>query len=143
MGMAFAHRPSYVLGFMVTGGTATLVEFLMAAIQIFIGVGLLRRVETAYWTAIGWQVYGLVSVALLLIPTVRERMLAYASQPQLDHQAASGALNPFPATSTAAMTSSFLWIVAAFSVAVCLFFLYALLRTKEWYVVSRPDSPGN
>jgi hypothetical protein len=134
---ALSHMPSYFFGSMIQGVPAMLIQLLMAAVQLFIGVGLLRRNQAAYWTAIAWQVYGLLSTAFLFSPAARERLLSYQSQ--VSHSVAPAGPNAMVAGSAPSLGEPFLAMIAAVACLVFLFFLFALLRTKHWYAPSVED----
>lgn len=128
LGMGVLHLPLYFFGFILTGKSALSVALLMAAIAVFIGIGLLRRNQAAYWAAIGWQVYGILMMAFLLLPSARLRLVAY--QAEINQRFAL----PGIPTPSFAMTGPFLVAISVFCWAIFLVFLYALLRCRRWYV---------
>lgn len=128
LGMGMLHLPVYLFGFAFSGPPALLVVLLMAAIQFFIGIGLLRRIQAAYWTAIGWQAFGILAMAFLLSPSARVRLLAY--QTEISQRFSMGAA-PMPSFT---MLGPFLVLSSILSLIVLLVFLYALLRCRHWYV---------
>lgn len=120
----------FFLGIIVYGKIAIAAYLIFAAIQLFVGIGLLRKLRPAYWTAIGWQVFGAINVALFLIPAYAARVLAAQS-------VVSGRFSfPLPTNQPAMlhMQREFMTLGGAISLVLMLFFLYALLRCRRWYV---------
>ncbi|MGC8548310.1 MAG: hypothetical protein ACP5M4_01305 [Acidobacteriaceae bacterium] len=67
--------PMFVLGWMVTGQTALLIEVLWTCILLYAGLGLLFRWRAGWFLAVGLQLYSILSVGLLLLPGYAARLV--------------------------------------------------------------------
>ena len=71
------HLPMFLFGVVVRGTTATVVVLLMLAVQLFLGLGLLRKWRAAWYVALAWQVYTVAYFAAMALPGMPARFEAY------------------------------------------------------------------
>jgi hypothetical protein len=75
--VAFLPFPLFLCGIFITGLAAHLTILCLAVIYVLVGIGLLRLEKIALYAAFTIQLFGLVNVGLLLLPSYRDRMIAY------------------------------------------------------------------
>jgi hypothetical protein len=132
--MATLHIPVFIFGAILRGGAAATLLLAFAAIQLLIGVGLLRRSPAAYWTALGWQVYSLSSTLLLLIPAYTARLMVYLNT--FSSRFTFGVAQP--ATQMLPLQRFMMVMGGIMGVAGVLFFSYALIRCRRYYLAISP-----
>ena len=72
----FARTPAFLFGVVLHGWAASIFYAFFAALELYIGKGLLELREEARVLAIGWSAFALVHAgAVTLVPPLRERML--------------------------------------------------------------------
>lgn len=132
LGLASLRMPFFWLGILIHGKSAIAVYLAFAIVQLFIGIGLLTKLRPAYWTAVGWQVFGVLNTALFLIPGYAARALAAGTE------ATRRFTLPSPINQPAALhlQREFMVLGGALSLALILVFLYALLRCRRSYLGS-------
>jgi hypothetical protein len=72
--------PLFICGIFITGLAAHLTILCLAVIYALVGIGLLRLEKIALYAATAIQLFGLVNVGLLLLPSYRDRMIAYQQE---------------------------------------------------------------
>lgn len=77
---ALMHTPLFLFGAILTGPAETGTLLVLAAIEIYMGVGLLRKWKAAWYVALFWQIYCAVFFLSLTLSGVRSRFLAYDQQ---------------------------------------------------------------
>jgi hypothetical protein len=127
LGMARSHLPFLFFSVVLRGNHAMVALLLMGALQLFIGIGLLRRMRTAYWAAIIWQVYGILGAALYLIPSFRIRVAALYTE-SAQHLWIASHQPP-----QLILPASILLLFSAAAVPFFLVSLYALVRCRRWF----------
>lgn len=138
--MAWLRPPLFLLGVVFRGNGSLALTLLLAALDLFIGVGLLVRLRAAYWTAVAYQAFGVLSMVLMLIPGYTARVLAAGSEFGRRFIASPGV----GSSTVVYMQRQFIVLGAIFGLAVMLLFLYALLRCRHWYLGEGPGAlaPG-
>lgn len=74
------HTPLFLLGFIITGPTATVLFLVLVAIRVFTGIGLLRKWRAAWYVALLVQLYTFAALLSFMIPGMRARFVAYEEQ---------------------------------------------------------------
>ncbi|MGC2640003.1 MAG: hypothetical protein WA294_22690 [Acidobacteriaceae bacterium] len=124
------HTPLFLFGMIVTGPAETAILLVLAALEIFLGIGLLRKWKPAWYVALLWQLYTLAFALCFLIPGMRARFVACEEQ---------AAARWMPA-GTPQFPSSLVWngplmtfcfVLGMLSVVLC---TVALFRRKEDYL---------
>jgi hypothetical protein len=77
LGVTALHLPFFFAGVLLHGEAAFFGYLLFVALEIFIGIGLFRKLRPAYYVAIAFQIVGACSMLTLLAPSVRIRALLY------------------------------------------------------------------
>ena len=90
---AFVRFPLFFLGFIFRGNSASVVGLVMAAIDIGLGIGLLRRMKPAWAVALAFNALGLVYMLFMLTPHYRATFADY--QQEMFRHTFSGAF-PYP-----------------------------------------------
>lgn len=90
---AFVRFPVFFLGFTFRGNSASVAGLLMAAIELGLGVGLLRRMKPAWAVALAFNALGLIYTLFMLTPQYRAAMADY--QQEMFRHTFSGAF-PYP-----------------------------------------------
>lgn len=75
--MLLTHLPLFMLGVIIRGAAATVVLLALVAVQLYMGVGLLKKWRPAWYVAMAWQVYTVAYFLILLMPAVWARFMAY------------------------------------------------------------------
>lgn len=75
--MLFLHMPLFLLGWVIHGTAAMAVLLALILVQLYLGVGLLRKWKAAWYVAMAWQVYAVACFVVLLSPSVWARLMAY------------------------------------------------------------------
>jgi hypothetical protein len=115
-----APSPLLVFSFIIHGSAARMIYFLMAAISLVSGIGMLKKVEQAHSLALIYFVYSLVNtVASLLIPGSSERRQQFIQEIQ--------------GRSTAILPLNSMNSIATFSIVIGLGFL----GVGIWFLVTR------
>jgi hypothetical protein len=123
--------PLFLYGTVLQGNAALIMALLVGGVTLFAGIGLLRRVPAAYWTALVLEALGIVSIPLALRPSMQAQAVSF--------QAAMRQRFPlaFPTTPTPAQPyvfpQHFQVVVRILELAVALVFIYALLRCRRWF----------
>ncbi len=74
------HAPLFLFGATIAGPAEAGLVLLFVAVEIYTGIGLLRKWRAAWYVALLWQVYSVVYFLALLIPGVESRFVAYERQ---------------------------------------------------------------
>ena len=74
------HLPMFLFGVVLRGTTAAAVVLVMLAIQLFLGVGLLRKWRAAWYAALLWQAYTLAYFVAMALPGMPARFAAYQQE---------------------------------------------------------------
>jgi hypothetical protein len=77
LGVTALHLPFFFAGVVLHGEAAFFGYLLFVALEIFIGIGLFRKLRAAYYVAIAFQIAWACSMLTLLAPSVRTRALLY------------------------------------------------------------------
>jgi hypothetical protein len=72
--------PLFLFGKIVTGPAEMVMILVLAALEIFLGIGLLRNWKAAWYVALLWQLYAFAFAICFLIPGMRARFVAYQEQ---------------------------------------------------------------
>lgn len=75
--MALLRFPLFFLGFTFRGLAASLLSIAFAALGLGLGIGLLRHIKSAWAVALAFQIFGMISSLLLLLPGYRSRFGDY------------------------------------------------------------------
>jgi hypothetical protein len=78
--LVFLHIPLFIFGFVLRGAAARVFMLATLAVQVYLGVGLLKKWAAAWYLAMAWQVYIVVYFATLLLPGVFARFTAYQQE---------------------------------------------------------------
>lgn len=132
------HVPLFLFGAIVQGGPATAAILVLAVLEIYLGVGLLRGWKAAWYLALLFQVYAVGYCASFLVPGMMTRYLAYQRAlitqwglPSPDLMA--GGTATLPSFESFGMA---LGLGCGFVLAVVL--TWALIRRREDYLGPRP-----
>ena len=133
LAFAWLRLPFFFLGMILRGNGALAGILVFAAIQLFAGAGLLRRMRAGYWTAVASTMVGLLNAGSFLIPSCAARALAVGNE--LNQRWMPQPPNSFmdPAQ-LASLQRHSLMASGVFSIFIFLFFLYALYRCRNWYL---------
>lgn len=71
------HTPLFLFGAVVGGGAETAIVALFAALQLALGVGLIRKWKFAWYLGLFWQIYAVGYGLTFLIPGIWGRFIAY------------------------------------------------------------------
>jgi hypothetical protein len=74
------HVPLFMFGIILRGTPATVLILVLFAVQIVMGVGLLRKWKGAWYLALAWQVYSVVFFLSFLLPGTLARFTAYQQE---------------------------------------------------------------
>ena len=143
LGMAWLRLPFMLFGMIFRGNSACIIALVFAAIQLFVGVGLLVRLRSAYWTAVGWQVFSVLSMALLLVPSYAARTLALGnefSRRWMPFQMNAQINSTMGSAGFLSMQQHWLVMAGIGGIAMFLIFAYALFRCRRWYLGDDPMS---
>lgn len=66
---ALLHFPMLIFSHIFTGNTASMMLLFMAAVGIWLGIGLLRRIKAAWAVALVFNAFGLLSELWMLLPS--------------------------------------------------------------------------
>jgi hypothetical protein len=80
LGLTALHLPFFFAGVLLHGEAAFFGYLLFVSIQIFVGIGLFRKLRPAYYVAIAIQLVWACSMLTLLAPSVRARVLLYSQE---------------------------------------------------------------
>jgi hypothetical protein len=133
LAFAWIRLPFFFLGITLRGNGSLAGMLVLAAIQIFAGAGLLRKLPSAYWTAVASQVIGILNAVSLLIPSIAARATEVSNE-------FSRLWIPQPpdsfinSTQLASFQRYSIMAGGVFSVLILLFFLYAFYRCRSWYL---------
>ena len=123
--------PLFLYGIVLQGNAALIVALLVGGVTLFAGIGLLRRIPAAYWTALVLEAFGIASIPLALRPSVQAQAVSF--------QAVMRQRFPltFPTTRTPVQPyvfpQYFQVVIGILGLAVALVFIYALLRCRRWF----------
>lgn len=124
------HTPLFLFGAIVGGSKEIAALTLMIAVQVFMGIGLLRKWRAAWYVALLWQIYTVAYTLAFLLPGNWERFIAYEEQ-------ASARFSPagtpaFPVGEF--FHGPFFLICFGFGLAIVALFTVALFKRKEDYL---------
>jgi hypothetical protein len=74
------HMPLFLFGVVFRGTAATALLLAMLGVQIFLGVGLLKKWRAAWYVALVWQVYTVAFFLAFLAPGMWARFMAYQDE---------------------------------------------------------------
>jgi hypothetical protein len=74
------HIPLFIFGVVLRGTAATATLLAMLAVQLYLGLGLLKKWTVAWYLAMAWQVYTVVCFASFLSPKVFAHFTAYQQE---------------------------------------------------------------
>jgi len=131
---AFLPFPLFVFGFPLTGWPAHLAIGSFAVIAVLTGIGLWRLEKIAFYAACAFYIFGLFNTALLLLPSVRARMIAYQTDLM---QRMSGGI-PKPIVFDSHMMTLMLIPGLLFSVVFCVVLLILLVRSRAAFDRPQP-----
>jgi hypothetical protein len=123
--LAWLGLPMFLLGWVARGPAALLLQLLLACLLLYSGIGLFRRWHGGWLLAVGLQLYSLLAVLLLLVPSYAARLFAMSAEMQR-RLAVSG--------HTTAPGASFLMASAALNGFLSLAIVVALVRRRHFYI---------
>ena len=123
------HVPLFIYGMVLTGARALAALLILVAIEIYLGVGLLKKWRPAWYVALAWQIFAAGSFISFLIPGMMARFVAYQQQ-LITQWAPASPVPPFAFTPPA----SFMAILVIFSAAIIALFTIALFKRKADYL---------
>jgi len=126
---AFLHVPLFLLGFILRGATSAVVLLACCVFNVWVGIGLLRRVRAAWVGAFVVNGLGLISLAGLLLPRVRAQMNAY--QMEVMRSMLHGALPTVPPNTF--MEGPILAISAIGGIAACCAVIWLLILARPLF----------
>lgn len=71
------HLPLFFFGAIVSGGAALAALAVMAALQIVLGIGLIRKWKFAWYLGMAWLLYGVAYTLAFLLPGMWDKFIAY------------------------------------------------------------------
>jgi hypothetical protein len=74
------HMPLFLFGMVFRGTAATALLLALFAVQIFLGVGLLKKWRAAWYVALAWQVYTVAFFLAFLAPGIWAKFMAYEDE---------------------------------------------------------------
>lgn len=74
------HTPLFLFGMIITGPAEAVSLLVLAALEVFVGIGLLRKWKAAWYVALLWQLYAFAFAISFLMPGMQARFLAYQQQ---------------------------------------------------------------
>ena len=123
--------PLFLYGIVLQGNAALIVALLVGGVTLFAGIGLLRRIPAAYWTALVLEALGIVSIPLALRPSVQAQVVSF--------QAVMRQRFPLTLPTTRTPVQPYVFpqyfqvVIGILGLAVALVFIYALLRCRRWF----------
>lgn len=72
--------PYFIAGVVLGGSVGKLVLLLLLSVEIWLGIGLLRKWKAAWYVAVAWQVYSAFYLLTFLLPGVWRRFAVYQEQ---------------------------------------------------------------
>jgi hypothetical protein len=124
------HTPLFLFGAVISGSREMMVLLLMVAVQLFLGIGLLRKWKAAWYVGLFWQIYTVVYTLTFFLPGNWERFIAYEEQASARFSPAG--TPPFPMGEF--FHGPFFLICFGFGLAIVAFFTVALFKRKEDYL---------
>ncbi|MGA7886433.1 MAG: hypothetical protein WCA44_11880 [Acidobacteriaceae bacterium] len=118
--------PMFFFGAILTGAAAKAGYIVMCAVEIYLGIGLLRKWKAAWYVALLFQVYVIAYSAELLLPGVRARFLGFM---QVMMERSSGGLVYPPS-----FTNSIVFFSFGFGAILAVVLIWALIARKEDYL---------
>jgi hypothetical protein len=126
LGIAWTRGPMWVLGVVLRGKVALVAALLLAAVELYAGIGLLLKKRSAYWTAIGLQAYAFLTYCIALIPRFANRI--WSTGVEMNQRFGLSTNTRFFYGHTTVIL-----LINIFNLALVTFFLYALLRCRNIY----------
>lgn len=78
--MLLMHMPLFLFGIVFRGGEAAGLLLVLIAVQLYLGVGLLKKWKPAWYVGLGWQVYTVAVFLSFLLPGEMNRFDAYQQE---------------------------------------------------------------
>jgi hypothetical protein len=128
--LLWLHPPMFIFGVVVRGGAATAALAVFWLVEIYLGIGLLRRWKPAWYLALLFQAYSVLYCVSFLIPGVWTRYMAY--QQSLISQ--WGLPTATPGNPSMVEQGPFLAIVFVFSAVLVVLFTWALIERRKDYL---------
>lgn len=122
----WTHLPMFLFGAILSGPAADLFVVAMCAVEIYMGIGLLRKWRPAWYLSLLFQVYILGYSAEFLLPGVRARFMVYMQD--IMERTSSGVVPPLDFMGST--------MALAFGIGVIIAFLliWALIARREDYL---------
>lgn len=119
--------PLFLYGTVLQGNAALIMALLVGGVTLFAGIGLLRRVPAAYWTALVLEALGIVSIPLALRPSVQAQVASFQAALRQRFPPTRTPVQPY------VFPQYFQVVIGILGLAVALVFIYALLRCRRWF----------
>lgn len=74
------HMPVFLFGTTLRGGAAAVFTLVLLPVQIYLGVGLLKKWKAAWYVAVLWEIYSIALFGSFLLPGVWGRLGAYENE---------------------------------------------------------------
>ncbi len=78
--MLVLHPPLFLFGAILRGSAAMTWSLVFVALQIYLGVGLLKKWRAAWYLGVVWQIYTIAFYLAFLVPGVWTRFMAYEQE---------------------------------------------------------------
>jgi len=123
------HLPLFFFGAVVSGGVASAILVVMVALQIALGIGLIRKWKFAWYLAVAWLLYGVVYTLAFLVPGMRDKFIAYQ-----EGLTARWSTPGFPQVTASIYHGPFAVICFGLGIVLFVLFAVALFRCKDDYL---------
>lgn len=122
--------PLFLFGATLTGGAEVTFLLVMLVVQVYLGIGLIRKWKAAWYVAVLWQIYAFGYTLAFLLPGMWGKFIA--CEEQAAARWAPPGVPPFPLESF--YRSPFMVFCFALGIALMVLFTVALFRRKEDYL---------
>jgi hypothetical protein len=124
------HVPLFLFGKVVSGGAETAFVAVMVALQLALGIGLIRKWKFAWYLALAWQIYAVAYGLSFLIPGMSDKFIAY--QTSMMGRWSPPGVEPMIATSI--FHGPLLVLGFGLGVVIVILFTIALFKRKDDYL---------
>ncbi len=134
--MLLMHMPLFLFAIVFHGGEAAALLLALLAVQLYLGVGLLKKWKPAWYVGLGWQVYTIAVFLAFLVPGVMSRFMAYQQELMSRWTYPPTTLNgaPIPAMNPAVFMKPGMALGAVAGIAMVILFTTALMRRRGDYL---------
>lgn len=122
------HLPIFLFGFTLRGAAAAAVLLVLLPVQVYLGIGLLKKWKAAWYVGLLWQIYSIAVFAAFLVPGVWARFVAY-DQELATHWIVTGA-----AQTMMPNMRPFMVLGVVFALAIILLLTTALVERRHDYL---------